>query len=421
MFMTVRCCDTIITYFYSEGKVMKREEFDKQFKECGFKLFFMEPIGEKSYSTISGMLREVENNAKFWEECKTGICSNISSRFSSLKTQLMRTISLIENDRYNWKSLYDDLNISIKEFNNRQKSSNFGISSSSDVAVEVRKLYRNNPAVADGFIKFHSGQQLTPANNNEMLGILEAYSYKCPFVAFDKITNYEIAINQVSSNYVSAIDDIENRYNDNTKSLEEHYDNLKNENASWQASKTEEIDVLIEDKNKRLKDLENLYDEKLRLQSPAKYWEELESNFKKEGKCWLIAACVMVGITVASLGYVLYNLPDSLNVTIENAGFNTIRATLILTVMISLAVYIIRLMIRMAMSAYHLSRDAKERHQLSYFYLALLRDDAIKEEDRMIVLQALFSRSDTGLIKGDSSPSFPIDSMVAQIAKNVIK
>jgi len=73
------------------------------------------------------------------------------------------------------------------------------------------------------------------------------------------------------------------------------------------------------------------------------------------------------------------------------------------------------------MSAYHLSRDAKERHQLSYFYLALIKDKAIAEEDRTIVLQSLFSRSDTGLIKGDSSPSFPIDSMMTQIFKNVAK
>ena len=85
---------------------------------------------------------------------------------------------------------------------------------------------------------------------------------------------------------------------------------------------------------------------------------------------------------------------------------------------VSVAVYIIRLFVKLALSSYHLARDAKEREQLTYVYLALNKEKAIATEERNIVLQSIFSRADTGLLKGDSSPTIP-DGVVSQILKNI--
>lgn len=41
-----------------------------------------------------------------------------------------------------------------------------------------------------------------------------------------------------------------------------------------------------------------------------------------------------------------------------------------------------------------------------------------EEKDREIILQSLFSRVDTGLLKGDSSPTMP-DGLLGQIVKNI--
>lgn len=77
----------------------------------------------------------------------------------------------------------------------------------------------------------------------------------------------------------------------------------------------------------------------------------------------------------------------------------------IITVMTSIAVYLLRLFVKMAVSSFHLSRDAKERNKLTYFYLALIEKKAVTEKERAIILNSLFSRADTGLLKGDSSPT----------------
>ena len=54
---------------------------------------------------------------------------------------------------------------------------------------------------------------------------------------------------------------------------------------------------------------------------------------------------------------------------------------------------------------------------------AVLKSEAaikvsIQIMDREIILQSLFSRADTGLLKGDSSPTMP-DGLLGQIVKNI--
>lgn len=63
----------------------------------------------------------------------------------------------------------------------------------------------------------------------------------------------------------------------------------------------------------------------------------------------------------------------------------------------------------MTMSSFHLSRDAEERHQLVGFYLCLLSEKAVTEKERAIVINALFSRSETGLLQGESAPIMSAD------------
>ena len=68
-------------------------------------------------------------------------------------------------------------------------------------------------------------------------------------------------------------------------------------------------------------------------------------------------------------------------------------------------------------SNFHLARDAEEREKLTYLYISLLNKGDISAEERNIVFQALFSRSDTGLLKEDSSPTMPGISSI--IEKNI--
>lgn len=75
--------------------------------------------------------------------------------------------------------------------------------------------------------------------------------------------------------------------------------------------------------------------------------------------------------------------------------------------LISFLAYLIKTFNKLSFSTYHLVRDAEERKQLVYVYLALKQDKALKDEERILILQSIFSRADSGLLKEDSSPSMP--------------
>ena len=80
--------------------------------------------------------------------------------------------------------------------------------------------------------------------------------------------------------------------------------------------------------------------------------------------------------------------------------------------MISFSIY-------MCMSCYHQARDAEERSKLASFYLALIEKGAVTDKERALVINSLFSRADTGLLKGDSTPV--MSQNVTELVDAVIK
>jgi hypothetical protein len=71
--------------------------------------------------------------------------------------------------------------------------------------------------------------------------------------------------------------------------------------------------------------------------------------------------------------------------------------------------FAIRAVTKVMFSSFHLARDCEERHTLTYFYLSLLKESTVDKEDKKLIMQALFSRAETGLLKDDSSPTMPND------------
>src|SRR5690606_27470783 len=84
-----------------------------------------------------------------------------------------------------------------------------------------------------------------------------------------------------------------------------------------------------------------------------------------------------------------------------------IRWSLVFVIFVSIFFVVARALLKFMFSNFHLARDAEEREKLTYLYLSMIEKGALDEEERKIILQSLFSRSDTGLLKEDSSPTMP--------------
>jgi hypothetical protein len=86
---------------------------------------------------------------------------------------------------------------------------------------------------------------------------------------------------------------------------------------------------------------------------------------------------------------------------------SAVRLSILFITLISFLAYGIRTFAKLMFSSYHLSRDAEEREQLAYVYLALKKEQGIDDTERHLIMQSIFSRADSGLLKTDASPSMP--------------
>jgi hypothetical protein len=182
---------------------------------------------------------------------------------------------------------------------------------------------------------------------------------------------------------------------------EEGHKLFSDANASWNTTFERSHDAA----KKRMAAIEQAYDEQMRLKKPAEYWSGLGRTYKTSGSIWAGVTTIAV-LVLARIGFVVaYNPPLVFNDT--KVTLSGIKGAVLIGAGISMMIYLINLFVRLCISSFHLARDARERYQLTYVFLALIKDQAIKPTDRQLILSSPFSRADTGLLKGDAGTIIP--------------
>jgi len=173
-------------------------------------------------------------------------------------------------------------------------------------------------------------------------------------------------------------------------------------------SKEKELTASLEEGKKQISANDDLYKTKLRLEAAVQYWHKRTSSYRKRGYWWLAALVSCTAILSGGLIIILYNLPLILQGK-TGLAFDpiSIKVSLILLTAISVGAYLIRIFSKLTFSSFHLARDSEEREQLTHVYLALKEKHAVAENNESVILQALFSRADTGMLGGDHSPTMP--------------
>lgn len=161
--------------------------------------------------------------------------------------------------------------------------------------------------------------------------------------------------------------------------------------------------------------LEKLYQEKLKLEAPATYWRLRARKLRIEGYWWLGGLVVLIGLSVGILIWFLNGLSAEEFEKIFQNTARSVKWSVALVTLISFLAFAIRAFSKLTFSSFHLVRDAEEREQLTYVYLALQKEAKIDPTERHLIMQSLFSRADSGLLKDDASPTMPgniVDQMI---------
>jgi hypothetical protein len=81
-------------------------------------------------------------------------------------------------------------------------------------------------------------------------------------------------------------------------------------------------------------------------------------------------------------------------------------------------IWAIRFVMRLMMTEHHLSIDASARSTMANTYLALSKSNTVSDNEKAIVLAALFKPVTDGIVRDDSLPAFsPASILASQLTK----
>ena len=202
---------------------------------------------------------------------------------------------------------------------------------------------------------------------------------------------------------------IEDKHNE----IQKQFDKKVSEFAEFQKS----LNEWQEEKQNNLNDLEETYKNKLSLEAPEKLWNERAVEHQKQATRWtyfLIGAVLALIFTLVLLVIVIHDY--SLNIIKKDLPF--ISESFILISVISFFIYIIRVLIKIVMSNHHLATEYKQKAALTRFYQALTKAGTnIDKDERLIIINSLFGKVETGLVKTDTSNDS--DAILAILSKNI--
>lgn len=178
---------------------------------------------------------------------------------------------------------------------------------------------------------------------------------------------------------------------------------------------TENMEKWEEEKENKLRELEETYKNKLQLEEPEKLWNLRAENYRKKAKFWtyfLVGASIMLALIFSMLVWFLYEFPLDISKKIP-----FLSQSFFVVAIISFFIYIIRILVKLSMSNNHLAIEYEQKAAMTRFFQALTYDgESINENERLIIINSLFNKVDTGLVKTDG---VEMENMLAILAKNL--
>jgi hypothetical protein len=413
---------------------MTTKEFTTKILESNSPDWFKTKEFNFNLSTVS-FEKTFKGLTEFYKYLK--IQSNGYDKIESIPSQLIHSKTFFLN---NLKNVEDFLNRhgrfnnsqldqywrNVTAQNNQRKislSDNKVFPFNSELVSNIIEVNEINPEFTNGAFSYFTK---TPIGNtkNDFIGGLLAYEFENPksilskrnYSARKKIeelnSRVEELLSENESHLIEHITKSKTDYENYVNKIDEFKSNKEKLFDDWYKKTTNDFNAFDGDSKTKISHLEDVYFKKLQLSKPAKYWEKKSTKYYADANKSKKILLWMIAISSVFLALILFISPEWIFKTVFSEDKSAvIRWSLVFITLISLIAFGVRAITKVMFSSFHLARDAEERHTLTFFYLSLLqeKDSKINDEDRKLILQSLFSRAETGLLKDDSGPTMPND------------
>lgn len=199
---------------------------------------------------------------------------------------------------------------------------------------------------------------------------------------------------------------------DEASKIQKNSKNFFDESIDDIKQKFSKLNDNVIEAEKRLKDLEEAYKEKLKLEAPEELWNSRANDQESSIFTWgALTIVTIIGLIVLLSQYLI---PSILQGTPN--GSYWINPTSMMFLATAFMIYIIKVEIKFWTSSWHLKKVYQQKAALTRFYQALIADGKdINEEERLLIMKALFSEVNTGLVT--NSEKSDLDVVINSILK----
>lgn len=156
------------------------------------------------------------------------------------------------------------------------------------------------------------------------------------------------------------------------------------------------------------------YAEQMRLKAPVRYWSLKKRRHEKSARNWAIALGLYLVLAVVLTLQALSGVWSEITPGEAFSGRHFLLVTGV-GALLTLVFWMARLIVRIYLGERHLATDAEERRTMTQAYLALIKESAASDQERVVILSALFRAAQDGIVKDDGAGDISLPAMVARL------
>lgn len=377
-----------------------------------------------SFQSLRSLLAFIEAEASFWKERKQIVQterSNTNHTLLHAGDAFAQAINAIQGWKDNieaWSD--DDLSRQLQQLQQshfQRLTQNWLWSGQPFVEPFVQCLKEHSDNTANAFLDFSIRNSVQNISNIEHFrGYMYAYEFANQDSQITKRRNGEkVSLGHLRTQFAEAKDKLFAEVDELKTSIEDW--DIQNRAESSRLVRVQKalgrrkiktqsnaFERQLTEWTEKVAILEKTYEEKLKLKKPAEYWAKSARKYGIQGGLWTLAIVALVVVAAINFQEIFVTWLQGREPPVQ---LNTIQGVILYGSLAGVYAFLLRVLSRLAFSSFHLMRDAEEREQLTYLYLSLTNEAEIDKESRDIVLQALFSRSETGLLAQEHGPTMP--------------